>query len=48
VRAILLQDIFILLDGHSSKEHSYLDVVHVLAESLILFADLEGQLSCVC
>ncbi len=47
VGAILLQDFFVLLDGHASEEHSDLDIVDVLAEALILLTDLESQLTSV-
>lgn len=44
VGAVLLQDLLILLHGHAAEENGDLDIVHVLAESLVLLADLEGQL----
>lgn len=47
VRAVLLQHILILLDGQATKEHCCFYCGHVLREALILFTDLEGQLSCV-
>lgn len=47
VRAVLFQDFLILLDSQATKEHRHLDSGHVLGEALVLFADLEGQLSCV-
>lgn len=47
MRAVLFQDLLILLDGHATKEHRHLDSGHVLGETLILFANLEGQLSSV-
>lgn len=47
VRTILLQDLFILLDGQATKEYCSLYCGHVLGETLVLFTDLEGQLSCV-
>lgn len=47
VRAVLLQDLFILLDGQATEEHCRFYCGHVLGETLVLFADLEGQLSCV-
>lgn len=47
VRTVLLQDFLVLLDGQATKEHGHLDTGHVLGEALILFADLEGQLSSV-
>ena len=43
VRAVGLQDLLILLNGHATEEHSDLHIISVLAESLILFADLESQ-----
>ena len=45
VRAVFLENFFVLLDGHATEEHGHLHVVHVLAETLVLFTDLEGQLS---
>lgn len=47
VRAVLLQDFLVLLDRQATEEHCCLDRGHVLGETLVLFADLEGQLSCV-
>lgn len=47
VRAVLLQHLLILLDGQATKEYCCLYRGHVLRESLVLFTDLEGQLSCV-
>ncbi len=47
MRAVLLQDLLVLLDGQTTKEYRCLYCGHVLGEPLILFADLEGQLSCV-
>ena len=44
VRAVVLQGLLVLLDADTTKEHGDLDVVKVLAESLVLFVDLEGQL----
>merc|ERR1719328_1028670 len=44
VRTIVLQNLFIFRNGHATKEHSNLDVGHELAEPLVLFADLEGEL----
>lgn len=45
VGAVLLQNLFVLLDVHASKEYSCLYCGHVLGETLVLFTDLEGQLS---
>ena len=45
VWTVSLEDRLVLLDGHATEEHSDLDVVHVLAEALVLLADLECQLS---
>lgn len=45
VRAVLLQDVLVLLHGQAAKEHRHLYSGHVLGEALVLFADLEGQLS---
>lgn len=47
VRAVFLQDFFILLDGKTAEEHCGFYSGHILGETLVLFADLEGQLSCV-
>ena len=44
VRAVVLQGLLVLLDADTTKEHRDLDVVKVLAESLVLLVDLEGQL----
>ena len=43
--AVGFQDLFIFLDWHTTKEHSNFHSVHVFAEALILFADLESQFS---
>lgn len=45
VRTVLLQRLLVLLDSNAAEEDAHLDVGHVLAESLVLLADLEGQLS---
>lgn len=45
VWAVLLQHFLVLLHGHAAEEHRHLDSRHVLGETLVLFADLEGQLS---
>lgn len=47
VGAVLLQRVLVLLDGQAPEDHGCLDGRHVLGEALILFADQEGQLSCV-
>lgn len=47
VRAVLLQHLLILLDGQTAKKHRCLDGGHVLGEALVLFTDLESQLSCM-
>ena len=47
VRAILLEGLFILLNGHATEKDGCLDVWHVLGESVILLGDLERQLSSV-
>jgi hypothetical protein len=44
VRAIVLQDLLILLDADATKEDRDFDIVEVLAEMLVLLVDLEGQL----
>ena len=43
--AVVFQHCLILFDGHASEEDGDLYAVHVLAETFILFADLEGQFS---
>ena len=48
VRAVVLQHLFILLNADTTKEDGDFDVVKVLAETLILFVDLEGQLPRMC
>lgn len=45
VRAALLQDVLVLLDGHATEEHGHLDRGHVLGEALVLLADLKSQLT---
>lgn len=47
VGAVLLQRVLVLLDGQAPEDHGCLDGRRVLGEALILFADQEGQLSCV-
>lgn len=47
VGAVLLQGVFVVLDGHPPKEDGDLHAGHVLGEALVLLADLEGQLSSV-
>lgn len=47
VGAVLLQDFLVLFDGQATEEYRHLDSGHVLGEALVLFADLESQLSCV-
>lgn len=47
VRAVLLQDVLVFLDRQATKEYCCFYGGHVLGETLVLFADLEGQLSCV-
>ena len=47
VWTVVLQGLFVFLDRHPAEEHRDLAGVHVLAESFILLADLEGQLTCV-
>ena len=44
VRAVVLQHLLVLLDADTTKEDRDLDVVKVLAESLVLLVNLEGQL----
>ena len=45
VGAVLLENFFIFLDGHTTKEDGNLHIAHVLAESLVILTDLERQLS---
>lgn len=47
VGTVLAENLLILLDREATKEHSALHSGHVLGETLILFADLESQLTCV-
>ena len=47
VRAVLFDRLLVLFDAHTAKEHAHLGRGHVLAESLVLLADLKRQLSCV-
>jgi len=47
VGAVLLEHLLVLLNWHTAKEDGDLHAVHVLAESLVLFRDLEGQLASV-
>ena len=44
VGAVVLQHFLVLLYTDTTKEDGHLDVVKVLAEPLVLFVDLEGQL----
>ena len=45
VRAVLLQGLLVLVDGHTAEEDGDLQVLHVLGETLVLLRDLEGQLT---
>lgn len=45
VGVLVLQDLGILLDGRTTVENTRLDVGHVLGESVVLIANLEGQLT---
>ncbi len=45
VRAALLQDLLVLLDGHAAEEHGHLHGGHVFGETLVLLTDLKGQLA---
>ena len=45
VRAVLLQGLLVLVDGHAAEEDGDLEVLHVLGEALVLLGDLEGQLA---
>jgi hypothetical protein len=47
VRCHGLESFLVLLDWHSSEEDANLDSRHVLAETLVFLADLEGQLTSV-
>ena len=44
VGAVAVEHLLVLLDADASKEHRGLDVVKVLAETLVLFVDLKSQL----
>ena len=46
--AVVLQNLLILLDADTTKEDRDLDVVKVLAETLVLLVNLEGQLPRMC
>ena len=50
VGAVVLEHLLILLYTDATEKDGDLDVVEVLAESLVLLVDLESQLSemCVC
>lgn len=45
VRCRRLQRLLVLLDRHAAKEHGNLDAGHILAETLVLLADLESELT---
>ena len=47
VRTVVPQLILILLDAHATEEDSCSYCWHVLLEPIVLFADLEGQLTSV-
>lgn len=47
VGLLVLEDLGILLDGSTTVEDAGLDVGHVLAETVVLVADLEGELTSV-
>lgn len=47
MRFLVLEDFRILLDGSTTVEHTSLDIWHVLAETVVLVSDLEGQLASV-
>ena len=47
VRTVHFDDLLILLDGHATKKHCDLHVVHVLAEALVFLTDLKRQFACV-
>lgn len=42
-----LQSLFVLLHWHATEEHPNFNAGHVLAETLVFLADLEGQLTSV-
>lgn len=42
---LVAQNFGVLLDGGTAIEHAGLDLRHILGESVVLVADLEGQLS---
>jgi hypothetical protein len=43
VGILVLEDLGVLGDGRATVEHSRLDIRHVLAETVVLVANLEGQ-----
>ncbi len=45
VRTVFLDCIFVLLDANTAEEYANLYAGHVFTKSLVLFADLESQLS---
>ena len=47
VSLLVLEDLGILLDGSTTVEDAGLDVGHVLAEAVVLVANLEGELTSV-
>lgn len=47
VRLLVLQQLSILLDWGTAKEHSSLDVRHVLGETVVLVTNLESQFTSV-
>ena len=45
VRTVVLQNLLVLFYADTTKEDGDFDVVKVLAKTLVLFVDLESQLS---
>ena len=47
VWTVVTQRLLVLLHQHAAEEHGDLHAVHVLGETLVLFADLERELTSV-
>ena len=47
MRAVALQDISVLLNGHTAVKNSSLYIWKVLGETFVLMSNLEGKLTCV-
>lgn len=44
VRAVVLERLLVLGDGHPAKENGASDAIKILGEPLVLLVDLEGKL----